>query len=415
MKTKNLLAVIATMTVAFSALAADGYGRDNDNRFGYGNQQVVVNNYYFDNGYEYASRIKRFHNSYVAFDFYSPVFTETFWYNYTPYTWGVSIYDDWYYYGAGISRYSWRSGFGGSYWWGYDPYWDYDPWMGYGWNSWYNPGISFNINLYLGRPHYHYPVAWNRWSSYNHRDNYRPAYFVNNNNHYNSNHRDGYNNNRDYNPSHPYDVTRRNGYTITNGRSTGSNYTSPAADAGRNQGTNIRSDQGTRTNSGNTNSRGNNANQGGNDKDKSNNGLRVGQYRRGVAEPTGPKPNEPNRPNNPNLNDRTDPGKEKAGTTTRTNSDVNRNNTGAQTRQQGQGNVSGRTTQTQPRQQTQSTVRTNTRTKEPSVKQNTSGRTSQPKQTTVQKSTRSSSKESTGNGSSNSESKRRSSSSQGKR
>ncbi len=128
------------------------------------NQQIVVNNYYYESGYEYASRINRFHNSYVAFDFYSPLYTETFWYHYTPYTWGVSIYDDWYYYGGGVSRYNWTSGFGGSYWWGYDPWWDYDPWMGYGWNSWYAPGMSYGVNYYLGRPYYHYPTAWNSWS-----------------------------------------------------------------------------------------------------------------------------------------------------------------------------------------------------------------------------------------------------------
>ncbi|MCK7540621.1 MAG: hypothetical protein MZV63_61895 [Marinilabiliales bacterium] len=69
-------------------------------------QQVVVNNYYYDSGYEYASRMKRFHTSYVTFDFYSPLYTEIFWYRYTPYTWGVSIYDDWYYYGGGVSRYN---------------------------------------------------------------------------------------------------------------------------------------------------------------------------------------------------------------------------------------------------------------------------------------------------------------------
>ncbi len=63
-----------------------------------------MNNYYHVSGYEYASRISRFHTSYVTFDFYSPMFTEIYWYRYTPYSWGVSIYDDWYYYGASVSN-----------------------------------------------------------------------------------------------------------------------------------------------------------------------------------------------------------------------------------------------------------------------------------------------------------------------
>ncbi len=162
--------------------------------------------------------LKRFHNSYTSFDFYSPVYTEAYWYNFTPYTWGVSIYDDWYYYGAGVSRYSWRSGFGGSYWWGYDPWMDYDPWMGYGWNSWYSPGFSNGINIYLGRPQYHYPVAWNRWNYHQHWNSYRPVYIVNNNRYntyINSN-----NYGRNYNPSRTTTTDRRSGYTVVNGRST---------------------------------------------------------------------------------------------------------------------------------------------------------------------------------------------------
>src|SRR4030042_7004207 len=45
-----------------------------------------------DYDYYYASRINRFHRSYAAFDYYSPVFTETYYYNYRPFSWGISIY-----------------------------------------------------------------------------------------------------------------------------------------------------------------------------------------------------------------------------------------------------------------------------------------------------------------------------------
>jgi hypothetical protein len=237
MKTKILLTAIATMVLAYTALASVPGEFSGERGNGYGNQQIVVNNYYYESGYEYASRINRFHNSYVAFDFYSPLYTETFWYHYTPYTWGVSIYDDWYYYGGGVSRYNWTSGFGGSYWWGYDPWWNYDPWMGYGWNSWYAPGMSYGVNYYLGRPYYHYPMAWNSWSysnwnSYgpydrydNHNYHHGPDDWDNNNGHNN-------NNNTGYNPSKPYDTGHRQGYPVSTRRSTGSQSTTPGTSTG---------------------------------------------------------------------------------------------------------------------------------------------------------------------------------------
>lgn len=234
MKTKILLTAIAVLTIASIAMASDGSSAGGERGKGYANQQIIVNNYYFDNGYEYASRIKRFHNSYVVFDFYSPLYTDTYWYHYTPYTWGVSIYDDWYYYGGGVSRYNWRSGFGGSYWWGYDPWWDYDPWMGYGWNSWYAPGLGYGVNYYLGRPYYHYPMAWDRW----HYQNWNPGRPGNDfdHNHYGTEHRNNnYNNSTNYNPSHPYDNSRRSGYTVTGGRSSGSQVTNLPDNQGRTQ------------------------------------------------------------------------------------------------------------------------------------------------------------------------------------
>lgn len=388
MKTKILLAVTAMLMIALYATAEERSPGTGSSGYGYGSQQVVVNNYYYDNGYEYSSRLKRFHNSYTSFDFYSPLYTESYWYSFTPYTWGVSIYDDWYYYGAGVSRYSWRSGFGGSYWWGYDPWMDYDPWMGYGWNSWYSPGFSNGINIYLGRPQYHYPVAWNRWNYHQHWDSYRPVYIVNDN-HYNT----YINNNsygRGYNPSRTSATDRRSGYTVVNGRSTGSNYTGPegtvsrtgstgTTGTGRAQGTRAGTgstgtgrSQGTRAGTGNAENRGNSTGQGNRDKEKSNNGLRMGQTRRGVTDPTEAKPNEPARPNNPNVNDRIDPGREKAGTPARQQTEMRA------------------PVPVQSRQKTQGTVKTTTR------------------RETVVKSTEKSSAESTENKTSKTESGRRS-------
>jgi len=418
MKTKKILAVIATLTIALNATASDGTEISERKSNEYGNQQVVVNNYYSDNGYEYSSRIKRFHSSFSSFDFYAPVYTETYWYHYTPYTWGVSIYDDWHYYGAGVSRYSWRSGFGGSYWWGFDPMWNSDPWMGYGWNSYYSPGFSYGINLYLGRPQYHYPVAWNRWNHHQHWDYYRPVYIVNNNHYYNTSTN---NRNTGYNPSKPYDSGRRSSYTVTSGRSSASTYTRPATTTTRSQESGTRTSTGTSANTGsrgsagtatnngyrgnsgtstNTGSRGNsgaaanngrvnNSNSGSNNSDKSNNGLRMGQYRRGVAQPTEAKPNEPNRPNNPNVNDRTNPGREQTGVRV--------------------------PAQNQPQRKTQTTVRTTSQRSETNVNQGSSNSSAKQQKTAVRKSTSSGTVESSEKKSSTNETGRRTTTSTRKR
>ncbi len=352
MKTKNLLAAMALMTITSLAMASGFTKNSGDRGNDPGYQQVIVNNFYFDNGYEYASRINRFHNSFITFDFYSPLFTETFWYHYTPFTWGVSIYDDWYYYGAGVSRYNWRNGFGGSYWWGYDPWWNYNPWMGYGWNSWYAPGSGYTVNYYLGRPYYHYPNAWNRWD--------QPHWYGSgagkgfDNSHHGPSHGDNnysnrtdYNNNTNYNPSHPYDQARRSASSVSRGRNPIPQSPSAQNNSGRAQT--------------------------GNDKEKSNNGLRMGQVRRGVAEPSEAKPNQPVRTNNPNVNDRTDPGRENSNaarsgvkkTSVQSNGNpqnqgntTDRNTTRTSTRRQNQKDAVGIPSETPARQQTQGTVKT---------------------------------------------------------
>jgi hypothetical protein len=92
----------------------------------------IVNNYYDDYDYYFSSRINRFHRSYSAFDYYSPVFTETYWYNYQPHSWGISIYGGGgfgigysynypvYNYGYGNFYGGYEPYFGSSYYWGYD-------------------------------------------------------------------------------------------------------------------------------------------------------------------------------------------------------------------------------------------------------------------------------------------------------
>jgi hypothetical protein len=337
MKKKNLLAAIAVAAITTIAFAADRDPSVAGPGSAHGSQQVIVNNHYLMGGYEYTSRIKRFHTSYVTFDFYSPMYTEVYWYRYTPYTWGVSIYDDWYYYGGNVSRHSWTSGFGGSYWWGYEPWWGHSSGIGYGWNSWYGRGISYSVNFYLGRPHYHYPVAYSGWHSHRYANHSRPLTVINNNTYnyyYGSEKRSSYQGSTaGYNPANPSGSGRRSGYTTTGGRSSsagtaqaasGSTGTQAGTQAGTQTGTRSGAQTGTRSSTRPVNQGGRasgrdagdtgNA-QTGSEKDKSNNGLRMGQHRRGVADPPEPGDNGLPRTNNPNVNDRTDPGREQGNAT----------------------------------------------------------------------------------------------------
>jgi len=423
MKNKKLLTAIVVAAVTTLAGASDGSPRGGVGETGNASQQVVVNNYYSLSGYEYASRIMRFHTSYVTFDFYSPVFTEIYWYRYTPYTWGVSIYDDWYYYGAGVTSYAWRSGYGGSYWWGYDR------WMGYGWNSGYSPVMNYSVNFYLGRPHYHYPVAYNNWCSYRYGNYARPVTVVNNNTnnyYYGSEKRNSYQGGSSgYNPTNPVNSVRRSGYTSTGGRSSasgtatassGTSTTEPgtqgrsqAGTAGRtqtgtrsqNQSVNQGQGQGQSRNQGQGQSgnhgqgQGQSGNQGqgqsdnstvnpsGSDKEKSNNGLRMGQYRRGVAAPADPADNGLPRTNNPNVDDRTDPGREKNNASRTTDRQQTRPAQNSVDQPMPSDRAPARTLQ---RTKIQSTVKTVTQSREAAIREGTTPASSSQREKSVRKS-----------------------------
>ena len=85
MKSKYFIGIISVLLLTFStgkAQRADSRDFSNDDA------KVVVNNYYDNNDnydYYFTSRINRFHRSYAAFDYYSPVFTDSYWYDYQPF------------------------------------------------------------------------------------------------------------------------------------------------------------------------------------------------------------------------------------------------------------------------------------------------------------------------------------------
>lgn len=91
MKTIFFTVIVAVFIICPATLKAQTdhlQSRGNENR------GVVVNNNYSNHDYDYfySSRINRFHRSYATFNYYSPVFTESYWYNPMPFTWGISIY-----------------------------------------------------------------------------------------------------------------------------------------------------------------------------------------------------------------------------------------------------------------------------------------------------------------------------------
>ncbi len=172
------------------------------------NSGVAMTSYYDDYDYYYTSRINRFHRSYLDFDFYSPLFTDIYWYSYKPLTWGMSIYG------------RTGSGFGFSfnypvyyYGWGYGNWYDYD----YGWhdpfygNTWfygYSPYYYGNhspevYNINIGR-------GWRESSRNNHLyENNRPVFNSFNNNSF-------YNRSSDYSVRNVPEMTRQPDYNDIN-------------------------------------------------------------------------------------------------------------------------------------------------------------------------------------------------------
>jgi hypothetical protein len=181
MKAKLYIGLMAAGMLSVSAANAqmDGHGyRDNGGT-------VVVNNYYDDYDYFFASRISRFHRSYAHFDYYAPLFTDTYWYSYQPFTWGVSIYGGAFGGGFGYASPIYRSYdpfwgdpyYSSSYYWGYDPFF-YRPWytpgiahisFGYSWprNYW-----GYNGHTHFHNPHHYEYAMYNNGNRNNNNSHY---------------------------------------------------------------------------------------------------------------------------------------------------------------------------------------------------------------------------------------------------
>ncbi|NSW45299.1 MAG: hypothetical protein HPY79_05760 [Bacteroidales bacterium] len=112
-------------------------------------EKYVTNNYYsFDKDdyydYEYSARLRRFHDPYIGCGYYDSYYTNTYWYTYDPWDWGISIYFGFHwwpfyqyyyypsYYAVGF-YYPWYHPF-----WGYHPYYYYAGYYGYGWYGYHH-------------------------------------------------------------------------------------------------------------------------------------------------------------------------------------------------------------------------------------------------------------------------------------
>ncbi len=228
MKAKYYIGILALLLISSTGVITAAIEMRNFNR---GNETVVINNYHEDYDFHYSSRINRFHRSYSTFSYYSPVFTDTYWYSWQPFTWGMSIYG-----GAGLGigfgfnfpvynypvyqpRVSYYNGW-------YDPWYyaGYDPFY---YSGWYAPAYV-NISFRNNWRHNYY--GWNRHDNWYHS---QPVHYSYNNyntyNNYNSYYSDrsdnGDNGNNGYRGSKGskgYNINSTNRTNITNRASTSS-------------------------------------------------------------------------------------------------------------------------------------------------------------------------------------------------
>ncbi|HRH66427.1 MAG TPA: hypothetical protein PLU53_09025, partial [Bacteroidia bacterium] len=146
----------------------EDYSTSTQTQDGQGNTYITNNYYNEDDYYDYAysARLRRYYNPVIGYNYYDPYYTNMYWYDYNPTSWGVSIYlgYNWwaptYYYSAPFCYGS----------------------IGWGYNSWY------------GSPWYGgYYSPYSYWHGYNH--GYSDGYWAG----YNHGYNDGY-----YGYSNPY-------------------------------------------------------------------------------------------------------------------------------------------------------------------------------------------------------------------
>ena len=104
------------------------------NRYSDGNGNTYITNNYYDNDdyydYAYTARLRRFNHS-CGWNYYDPYYTNLYWYDYNPYSYGVSLYTTYHWWGVTTT-------FGYNSWWpSYGSSWCYPSYYGCynGWNN----------------------------------------------------------------------------------------------------------------------------------------------------------------------------------------------------------------------------------------------------------------------------------------
>ncbi len=112
--------------------------------------------------FEYSSRINRFHRSYSTFTYYSPVFTDYYWYGYRPYDYYFPVYAGM---GGGYTYYggfSFGMAIGGiSFGW-YSPSYYYYAWDPFYYSYGYQP-VVYNVRIKNHWRNYAYWHGGDRW------------------------------------------------------------------------------------------------------------------------------------------------------------------------------------------------------------------------------------------------------------
>lgn len=120
---------------------------------------------YYD--YEYAVRLKRFHNSIPTYGYYDNFYTNSYWYTGNPYNYGTSVYMGYNFWGPSYYTYSY-----------YPTYSYYSSW-GWGYDPWYNPYgyYPYAYNPYFYNPYFYNPYGYySHWHPYCYTNNYFNSY-----------------------------------------------------------------------------------------------------------------------------------------------------------------------------------------------------------------------------------------------
>jgi hypothetical protein len=125
---------------------------------------------YYD--YSYSARIRRFHTPNNGFSYYDPYYTNSYWYDYNPYSWGSSIYMG---YNFWNPYRSWGPSFSFGYNWGWGSMyygWPYS--YGYGYGGYWNGYSNGYWNGYYDGYYSNYYNSYDRNSNYYNRG-HRPS------------------------------------------------------------------------------------------------------------------------------------------------------------------------------------------------------------------------------------------------